>query len=474
MVIKLNRREFTKLGLLGSAALIFPGAAKGQTTVFSQQLAFPPVLSPTLADATTDYYDISMQAGTKQIVPGLDTTIWSYNGNYPGPTIKARRNRRVVVRQTNNLAVNSSVHLHGGHTPANSDGHPTDIITPGNFKDYIYPNDQLPATLWYHDHTMDFTGRNVYNGLAGFYILTDDFEDALPLPKGRYEIPLVIQDKTFNADGSLFYNNSGMNRMNGFQGNQLLTNGVIQPYHYVERRRYRFRLLNGSNARSYEFALSNNQQFVQIGSDAGLLSAPVSRSSIVLAPAERADVIIDFAEANHGTNITLQNLRGTGATAEIMQFRVMPWHYGKDNSRIPAVLRQVDRIPASSATVTRDFTLNQTMGMGGPIFSFNSQPFSPTRIDANPQLNATEIWGFRSTTSMDHPIHIHDISWQILDINGNPPPAWDLGWKDTFVVPALGTVRVIGKFTDHTGDYVFHCHILEHEDFAMMGQFRVS
>jgi|CXWL01.1.fsa_nt_gi spore coat protein A len=471
---KINRREFVKSGILGAAALIFPRFAYGQAGPFSKSLSFPPVLSPTSTDATTDYYSISMQSTTKQIVAGGPTTIWGYNGIFPGPTIKARSNRRVVVRQTNNLSVNTSVHLHGGHMPPNSDGYPTDYIAPGNFRDYIYPNDQLPATLWYHDHTMDFTGRNVYNGLAGFYLLTDDLEDALPLPKGRYEVPLVVQDRTFNPDGSLFYSNSGMTRINGFQGEQILTNGTIQPYHQVERRRYRFRILNGSNARFYEFALSNGQPFIQIGSDGGLLAAPVSRTSIVLSPAERADVIIDFAQVAGGTNLILQNLRGTGATSEVMQFRVMPWRYGKDNSRIPSVLRLIDRIPVPSATVTRDFTLNQTMGMGGMTFSFNNLPFSPTRIDANPQLNATEIWVFRSTTQMDHPIHIHDISWQIVDINGNPPPPWDMGWKDTFIVPALGTVRVIGKFTDFTGDYVFHCHILEHEDFAMMGQFRVS
>ena len=471
---KINRREFVKLGMLGASMLLLPRSANSQDAPFSRSLAIPPVLSPSSTDQTTDYYNVAMQTSTKQIVGGGLTTIWGYNGIFPGPTIKARRNRRVVVRQTNNLSVNTSVHLHGSHTAPNSDGYPTDYITPGNFRDYVYPNDQLPATLWYHDHTMDFTGRNVYNGLAGFYILTDEFEDALPLPRGRYEVPLVVQDRTFNADGSLSYNNSGMTRFNGFQGEQILTNGVIQPYHIVERRKYRFRILNGSNARFYEFALSNNQQFIQIGSDAGLLSAPVERSTILLAPAERVDVIVDFSEVNHGTNLILQNRLGNGATAEVMQFRVMPWHYGKDNSRIPGVLRQVDRIPVSSATVTRNFTLNQSMGMGGFTFSFNNQPFSPTRIDANPQLNATEIWTFRSTTQMDHPIHIHDISWQIVDVNGIPPPAWNMGWKDTFIVPALGTVRVIGKFTDHTGDYVFHCHILEHEDFAMMGQFRVS
>jgi spore coat protein A len=472
--MKISRRDFARIGFIGGAALLLPGTSKAQTTSFSKPLALPTVLTPTSVDETTDYYNISMEPATKAIVPGLNTTIWGYNGSFPGPTIRARRDRRVVVRQTNNLSVETTVHLHGGHTPATSDGYPTDLISPGSFKDYTYPNNQLPTTLWYHDHTMDHTGRNVYNGLAGLYIITDDFEDALPLPQGRYEIPLVIQDRTFNSDGSLFYSNTGMSRMSGFQGNQVLTNGVIQPHHYVERRKYRFRILNGSNARKYQLALSNNQQITQIGSDGGLLSAPVSVSSITLSPAERVDVVIDFAETDRGTNIVLRNLLGTGSTSEVMEFRVMPLRYGKDNSRVPSILRQVERIPPASASVTRDFSLNVTSGMGGPIFSFNNLPFDPARIDAMPQLNATEIWVFRNLTQMDHPIHIHDIFWQILDINGNPPAASDMGWKDTFRVPPLATVRVIGKFTDNTGDYMFHCHILEHEDFAMMGQFRVS
>lgn len=471
----MNRRDFVKTGLLGVSSFIVSVSAKAQTTApFNQPLYLPPTLMPSAIDAAADYYNVSIQQNTKEIVPGLNTTIWGFNGLFPGPTIRARRNRAVSVRHTNNLAENVSVHLHGGHVPPASDGHPADYVAPGSFKDYVYPNNQLPATLWYHDHTMDFTGRNVYRGLAGFYILTDDFEDALPLPKGRYEIPLVMQDRTFNTDGSLFYSNTGSNRTNGFLGQQILVNGTIQPYLLVERRKYRFRVLNGSNARIYEFALSNNRQFIQIGSDGGLLSAPVARSSVVLSPGERADLIIDFAEFDRGTNVVLQNLRGSGATAEVLQFRVMPTRYGKDNSRIPPVLRTVERIPVSQANVTRNFTLNMQMMPGGPIFSFNNQPFSPTRIDANPQLNSTEIWVFNNATNMDHPVHIHDIMWQILDINGTQPAPWNAGWKDTFLVPANGSARVIGKFTGYTGDYVFHCHILEHEDFAMMGQFRVS
>jgi len=320
--LNIDRRNFTKICLLGASSLIAPLGAKGQTTSFSQPLFLPPTLTPSFVDATTDYYNITIRQNSKEIVPGLNTTIWGFNGLFPGPTIMAKSGRRVSVRHTNELSENLSIHLHGGHVPAVSDGHPTNYITPGSFKDYVYPNQQLPATLWYHDHTMDQTGRNVYRGLAGFYILTDEFEDSLPLPKGRYDIPLVIQDRTFNADGSLSYSNSGMTRINGFLGQQILVNGTIQPFHYVERRKYRLRLLNGSNARIYEFGLSNNQQFTQIGSDGGLLSAPVARSTIVLAPAERVDVIIDFNGVSRGANVVLRNLNGTGATADVMEFRV--------------------------------------------------------------------------------------------------------------------------------------------------------
>ncbi len=468
----ISRRNFIKLGVLGAPIVLTATKAGAQTTTFNLPLRVPPTLIPSASDATTDYYDLRLRQEAVHIVGGTQTLIWGFNGSYPGPTIRATRDRRVIVRHTNDLPEAVSIHLHGGHIPADSDGHPTSLISPGAYRDYVYPNRQLPATLWYHDHTMDRTGRNVYRGLAGFYLLTDEIEDSMMLPRGRYEIPLVIQDRTFNADGSLAYSNTGMNRMNGFLGDRVVVNGQIQPFHFVERRKYRLRILNGSNARTYQLAFSNDLPFYQIGSDGGMLSSTVVRSSITLAPAERVDVVVDFSAANPGSNIQLLNQIGTGTTAEVMQFRVIAMKYGKDTSVIPTVLRPVDRIPPASASVTRNFTLNLTMA-GGMTFTFNNQAFDPNRIDATPSLGATEIWSFNNQTNMLHPIHIHGIQWQILDVNGAAPPPWELGWKDTFVVPANGTTRVIGKFTDYAGDYVFHCHILEHEDFSMMGQFRV-
>ena len=183
----ISRRDLLRLGLAGGASLVFPRIGRAQTgsppsIPFSQPMPVPVPMSPVSADATTDYYEITMRAAQKEIFPGLQTQVWGYNGSFPGPTIRARAGRNVVVKQTNNLQVEATVHLHGGHVPASSDGHPMDLIAPGTFKNYLYPNSQLPATLWYHDHTMDFTGRNVFMGLAGFYITTDEFEDSLPLP----------------------------------------------------------------------------------------------------------------------------------------------------------------------------------------------------------------------------------------------------------------------------------------------------
>lgn len=471
----ISRRDLIKFGLAGGvSSLLLPRMAFGSTLSppvipFTIPFRVPPVLTPVSRDATTDYYEITMRPAQKEIIPGLLTTIWGYNGIFPGPTIMARSGRNTVVRQRNDLAVGTSIHLHGGHTPAASDGYPTDMIMPGEHKDYYYPNNQLPATLWYHDHTMDTTGRNVYNGLAGCYIITDEVEDALPLPSGRFDIPLVIQDRLFNADGSLSYTLNPP----GFLGDTILVNGNVQPFFHVERRKYRFRILNASNSRRYELALSNDQQFIQIASDGGLLTAPVARTSLAISSAERIDVVIDFPQVNGGTDVILNNLLGSGTTAQVMQFRVMSRKYGKwntDPSSIPPTLRPVQAIPVSDATVNRLFTLQ---GSGGR-FTINNLEFDPNRIDAEPLINATEIWTFQNQMGMPHPMHIHANSWQILDINGVPPNPWDAGWKDTFSVAGNQTVRVIGKFTDYTGLYILHCHNLEHEDLGMMAQFRVN
>jgi len=442
---------------------------------FMAPLLLLPVLAPTSSDATTDYYDVTMQVGTKEIVPGKLATIWGYNGMYPGPTIKARSGRRTVVRQVNNLQESVSVHLHGGHTPPASDGHPTDLVGPGASKTYIYPNHQVSATLWYHDHAIDVTGRHVYMGLAGFYLLSDSFEDSLPLPKDDNDIAILIQDRTFNSDGSLNYPITDNTIRTGVVGDTLLVNGAIQPYLQVGRRKVRFRILNGSNARIYKLALSTGDALIQVGSDGGLLAYPASRPAITVAPGERVEVVIDFSKYPVGTEVVLKNQNSFAVPSlpDIMRFDVV--REEADESSVPSTLRPLARLPESSASATRAFTLSQTFQNGrNDIWTINGKLYDPAIVDAKPRLNATEIWTFQNYSDQAHPMHIHDIEWQILDVDGILPAPGDDGMKDTFLVPAGGRVRVIGTLTDNLGEYVSHCHILEHEDHAMMINFEVQ
>ncbi len=482
-----SRRQFLKtLGAAAPAVLLSrPGLAMrgggggggggGGVTVpvFELPLNIPPVAQPSGTDAAgRPIYEIVQQNASVEIIPGLQTDILGYEGMTPGPTIKVDANQEVIVRQINNTNVRTTTHLHGGHMPAGNDGHPVDFVDPGTSKDYFYTNKQVPATLWYHDHTNDLTGDQVYAGLAGFYLMDDDYERSLGLPSGDREVAIVIQDRTFAADGSLVYNDNIMGEL----GDTILVNGTPYPYFEVDAARYRIRILNGSNARSYNLVLSNGASFVQIGSDGGLLEAPVVRNSINIAPAERVDVIIDFGNASVGEQIVLQNTAGTGSTAQIMRFDVA--RAADDPSVIPQVLRPIERLDPAAAVQTRRWVFGMR---GGPKpWVINGLPYEENRVDAFPRVGTTEIWELTNRTGMMHPVHIHDIMWQILDINGRPPAPEDAGWKDTFKVPPMGTVRVIGRFDDYVGDpneittaYMMHCHILEHEDHAMMTQFIV-
>jgi spore coat protein A len=438
---------------------------------FQRPVPIPPVLEPSWTEPWTDHYSISMKAAEVEILPGTLTRIWGYKGMYPGPTIEARRGREVVVHWSNKLPEIAVVHLHGGYSRAEFDGHPADFIVPGDTRRCRYLNRQRPATLWYHDHTMDLTGPHVFQGLAGFYLLRDDVEDALPLPKGANEMCLCIQDRRFNADGSLDYATGGMMMDTMFMGDTLLVNGAVQPYLSVGTRKMRFRILNGSNARVYRLALSNGQNFIQIGTDGGLLPKPVQRNSIRLAPGERVDVVIDFSAEAIGAHVVLQNTAGSGRTASIMRFDVTT--QSQDESTVPAQLRAFSRIEPASAIASREFTLSMAMGGNWLI---NGQPFSLNRIDAHPLVGTTEIWSFRNLTGMAHPMHLHAVHFQVLDVNGAAPSgqAGYSGWKDTVVVPGFGTVRVVVRFAGSPGVFVQHCHILEHEDAGMMSQFEIA
>ena len=478
---RITRREALKLGALAGGSLLLPialerrslagTAGSPQPTPFTAAFKRPPVLSPVRSDSTTDYYQITMKKGQVNILPGLTTEVWGYNGTTPGPTIKQRLGRQSVVRFINDsVGTPTSVHLHGMASLPQYDGYAEDLTPPGYYKDYVFPNNRA-ATLWYHDHAIHKTAINVYMGLAGLYIVQDDVELGLPLPKGEYDVPLIIQDKQFSTKGALIFDDQGQSSQ---MGDVILVNGVPWPNMKVEARKYRFRCLNGSISRSYKLALSNGADFIMIGTDAGLMSAPTPVKNFRFGMAERYEFVIDFSKYPVGTKIVLQNLRlpnndDYDGTGQIMQFEVAT--KVTDDSSVPGTLRTVQPIAESSAVRTREFRYERSNG----LWVINGKTWDHTRVDANPQLGDVEIWTLRNNSGgWFHPIHIHLVDCQILDRNGKPPFPYEKGWKDVFYVGENETVRVIGKYGPNTGKYMSHCHNTVHEDHDMMNQFEVG
>ncbi len=521
--MELSRREFLRLGLFAGMGVALPSgtsacssSGEGSTGTpmpskaklpepFRVPLPVPPVLEPVRTEAGVDYYEMTQKVGRVEILPGLETEVWGYDGIFPGPTIESRSGRKIIVRQTNDLPVPVSTHLHGGRTPPDSDGYPTDLIMPKekahdhsmgghgsmdmggsrHVKDYVYPLEQRAATLWYHDHRMDFTGPQVWRGLAGFHIVRDDEEEALPLPKGEKDIPLMICDRSFDRDGSFLYpaldpslrDKPGVedDYMDGVLGDTILVNGVPWPVLEVSNTKYRFRILNASNARRYELALepSNGACFVQIGSDGGLLGAAIPHRTVRIAQAERFDVAIDFSKYDVGNEVTLKNRMGQGTTAIVMRFRVT--RKEKDESTVPPRLSdttEFDALAESDARRTRDFRFTRVADKGRTMWGVNGEPFDPELMAARPGLGSTEVWRLRTAPDA-HPVHLHLVHFKVLLRNGGRPLPTDAGWKDTVDLTSGEEARVLVRFDGYRGRYVFHCHNLEHEDMMMMANFEV-
>jgi spore coat protein A len=540
--MRFSRSEFLRLGLVGGAGLILPFGTSGCGSIsqgggnistessagavlasaiplpepFTVSLPIPPVLRPSRSDSTTDYYKITQRVGRAEILPGLKTEIWGYEGILPGPTVETRRGRRAVVRHSNELPIPTVVHLHGGVTPPEHDGYPTDVVMPvggwrsgrgqghgshgsgggghtrlnavgeGSFG-YVYPLEQPAATLWYHDHRMDFTGPQVNMGLAGFHIHRDDEEESLSLPSGERDVPLMICDRSFAEDGSFRYPSidpslSGKpgvrdEYMSGVLGDCILVNGAPWPLMEVTNTMYRFRLLNASNARRYRLSLDpppgEGSSFVQIGSDHGLLAAPVAHEKLDIAQAERFDMIVDFSAYSVGDEITLVNGFGSGRTTQVMRFVVA--REGMEEARIPQRLADFRPLARSEATVEREFRFARGGAEmnGTTLWTVNGEPFDPKRVDADPELGSVELWRIRAQ-NVEHPFHVHLAPFQVLTgAGGGDPGPYNRGWKATVNLDNGGDVEVLIRFDGYRGRYVFHCHNLEHEDMMMMANFEV-
>jgi FtsP/CotA-like multicopper oxidase with cupredoxin domain len=355
------------------------------------------------------------------------------------------------------------VHHHGNHSASADDGQVTGaefLFEPGQTRTYTYEGiedgaNERGAMQWYHDHRMGETGMTVWMGLTGLYII-DDPADPGTLPSGNFEVPLVIADRQFDADNQLqyFYDPAGV------VGDKVLVNGVYEPFLDVADRKYRFRILNGANARIYILTLSTGEALTQIGTESGLLPAPVSRTALDFGPAERLDVVVDFA-GKFGQELYLMDAY---QMVPLLKFRVN--QHSIDTSTIPTILRSVPDI--GSATVTRHFSFDFTSNH----WTINGQRFDPNRIDAKPVLGTTEKWVFANPTGSTHMVHIHDVDQQCLSRDGGACYPWET-MKETWSVGPGETLELKLKFTDHTGVYMLHCHILEHEDDGMMTKFEV-
>jgi FtsP/CotA-like multicopper oxidase with cupredoxin domain len=461
------RRTTVLLALLLGLVSAPRAAAAG----FTLPLPIPPVETGS---------DITIHARTApvQIVDGLPATeMWTFDGSFPGPTIRRPAGAQTKVTFVNDLPSGSgdlSIHNHGEHAASADDGQPDDeLIAPAAQKTYTYDltengTSERAALQWYHDHRLDVTGRNVWNGLAGMFIVDDPVDAALNLPSGARDVPLMIADRTLTATGVLTYPGLAEPPFDTFAGDKTLVNGVYQPVLGVVDVRYRLRLLNASNSRVMKFSLSDGREMTQIATESGLLPAAVTRTEVELAPAERAEVVVDFEGAPAQVM-----LRADGE--DVLRFDVDDQNLA-DPSWTPAgALRALPDLGTS--TRERSFGLGTVEQSGHLRWGIAGKTFDHTRLDAEPKLGTTETWTFQGANGT-HVVHIHGTDFQVLSrTNGGvtaPPEAWEAGLKETILVHPKEKVVVKLRFTDHLGKFLFHCHVLEHEDNGMMAQYEVT
>ncbi|MCB1519139.1 MAG: multicopper oxidase domain-containing protein [Hyphomicrobiaceae bacterium] len=491
---------------LGSSAL-------AQTSErFPNPLMIPPVLHGR-EEAGRRIFDLEAQHGTTEFFAGRKTPTIGVNGAFLGPVVRAKAGEQVRLNVRNGLDETTTLHWHGLHIPARADGGPHQTISPGVTWSPEFEIKQKAGLFWYHSHMMERTGAQVNAGLAGPIIVDDDESQALGLPAeyGIDDIPLVIQDRRFRRDGRFDYLSAMPDVMMGFKGDVILVNGTVAPHFEVKRRRTRLRILNGSNSRIYTLGLSNNQQFTQIASDGSLLERPARMRRLQLSPGERAEILVEiqpdstvrlmsYPDRSSGGGMgMMMGMAGNDETFALLELRA--GRLEGDAPPLPERLIDVPNWNPARVDRKRTFVLEMGMGMGmmgggmgrgmmgggmmgGPGrmgmmrggMTINGRTMDMERIDERVRLGATEIWAIRNASPLAHPFHIHDIQFRVLDRNGRPAGAHEQGLKDTVLVDPGETVRVITQFTDYADPvrpYMYHCHILEHEDAGMMGQFVV-
>lgn len=492
----------------------FPTIGIAPNPVGINPLRIPDLLEGELLEGTRTF-SLRTQDGLTRFFAEIETPTLGINGSYLGPTLRLRCGEAIAIDVFNAMTEETTLHWHGLHVPARMDGGPHQIIAPGGSWRASFTLDQHASTCWYHSHLHHRTGQQVYRGLAGMMIVEDDETQALGLPSqyGVDDIPVILQDRRFDASGALDYPTDVSTLMRGVRGDTLLVNGTAAPYLEVSTQALRLRLLNAANARTFTIARSDSAPFALIAGDNSFLESPLRVDRITLAPGERAEIVLDIVpgEAFYLVNLpvspypALYNGQMNGMMRaldkdafDVLQIR--PASTLAASPALPAVLTRISRLREAEATQTRYFELGMGNGpgngggregrgaggggngggngggFGGATFKLNGMMMDMNRINFEVQEGAVEIWELRNVSPMIHPFHIHKVHFEILDRNGEPPPPQERGLKDTVRVHISETVRVIARFErypDPVHAYMYHCHILEHEDHGMMGQFVV-
>ncbi|MFJ7730847.1 multicopper oxidase family protein [Lysinibacillus sp. NPDC097231] len=428
------------------------------------ELALPPILES--KDGT---FNITAQQGTSEIFEGINTKTFGYNGTFLGPVIKLYEGQKVTFKTNNQLSEPTTFHWHGLDIPGEGDGGPHHLLQPGGTEIVEFTLKQGASTLWFHPHPVGATAEQVYKGLAGLIYVEDENSKKLGLPNeyGVNDFPLVFQDRKFDENTQLDYK-AAMNE-DGTIGDILLINGTLNPKLTVGKEKVRLRLLNGSNARNYTFKLSTGDSFQQIATDGGFVNKPISMSKITLTPGERAEIIVDFSIYHVSTDVALINEEDI----KLLPFKIVEQTSTKSSNTPENLNDYVVTDEERNLPVSKKIEL---YGMGTMV-SINNKQFDMNRIDFTQKQGETEIWEIYNKPDMmggmTHPFHIHGTQFKIVSIDGKEPPTNEQGWKDTVAIDAGETVRLAVKF-NNKGIYMFHCHILEHEENGMMGQVKVE
>ncbi len=494
-------------GLLGRGATFSARASAARPVPFRRALPIPRVLDG-------GDLDLPIVEAEIPILPGRPTRMWTFAGSFPGPTIRRPTGETTTARFSHHLpdaAGELTVHLHGGHNRSDDDGQPGGLtkrhprslyctisrrltpeqsgndllIAPGASRSYGYDFAEAGAPtrarmLWYHDHRLDRTGRNNWRGLNGMWIADDAFEDSLALPRGERAIPLMLSDRSFNRHNQLTnpFAGGGYAPFDGISGHRILVNGAVLPHHDVAACRHRLRVLNASNFRSYNLAVTGGATITQIGNESGLLPRPLRRRRLLIGPGERLDLVVDFAGAAH-RDIELRSVRrphgpdklgSVPYVGPLMQFRVGR-RVAYDTAVVPAQLRPLPEwVRDAPREPSHEWRI--TVGPGiRPRWLINGRSFNPAYVDHRVRLGTVETWRLVNKTAVAHLLHLHHTDWYLLSRNGKPPPAHEAALKETFFMDPGDDLLVAGRVSDFEGKYVVHCHMLDHEDHGLMSQF---